>query len=75
MFKVIDDSGAWTAYYRVGYRGFFQDNLWLPVSVALLLLLSIVGGLGYGRWYNRRVLLPAQSAQRDILESETFSRT
>ena len=75
VFKVIDDSGAWTAYYRVGYRGFFQDNLWLPVSVALLLLLSIVGGLGYGRWYNRRVLLPAQSAQRDILESETFSRT
>ncbi|WZB72777.1 hypothetical protein WJ968_17950 [Achromobacter xylosoxidans] len=74
VFKVIDDSGAWTAYYRVGYRGFFQDNLWLPVSVALLLLLSIVGGLGYGRWYNRRVLLPAQSAQRDILESETFSR-
>ena len=34
VFKVIDDSGAWTAYYRVGYRGFFQDNLWLPVSVA-----------------------------------------
>ena len=61
VFKVIDDSGAWTAYYRVGYRGFFQDNLWLPVSVALLLLLSIVGGLGYGRWYNRRVLLPRRA--------------
>lgn len=75
VFKVVDPSGNWTGYYAVSYASFFQDNLWLPVSVLLLLLIGIVSGLAYLRWYNRRVILPAQEAQHEILESDAFNRT
>ena len=75
ILKVSDPSNIWTAYYRVSYRNFFEDNLWLPISAALLLLLGLAGGIGYQRWYTRRVIEPAQNAHRDIAESEEFNRT
>lgn len=75
ILQVSDPTGIWTARYRVTYRNFFEDNLWLPVSAALMLLLSLAGGIGYQRWYTRRVIEPAQSAHRDIAESEEFNRT
>lgn len=75
ILQVSDPSGIWTAHYRVTYRNFFEDNLWLPISAALLLLLSLAGGIGYQRWYTRRVIEPAQIAHRDIAESEEFNRT
>ncbi|WP_417220872.1 response regulator [Achromobacter spanius] len=75
ILQVSDPSSIWTAYYRVSYRNFFEDNLWLPITAALLLLLSLAGGIGYQRWYTRRVIEPAQNAHRDIAESEEFNRT
>jgi two-component system capsular synthesis sensor histidine kinase RcsC len=75
VMQVTDPAGRWTAHYRVSYGNFFQDNLWLPVSALLALLLSLAGGIGYQRWYNRRVIEPAQIAHRDIAESEEFNRT
>ncbi len=75
VFKIVDQSGNWTGYYFVSYASFFQDNLWLPISAIFLLLFSILSGLAYTRWYNRRVILPAQEAQREILESDAFNRT
>ncbi|NXZ86470.1 response regulator [Serratia fonticola] len=75
VFKVVDTSGNWTGYYSVSYVSFFQDNLWLPVSVLLVLLIGITSGLAYLRWYNRQVILPAQEAQHEILESDAFNRT
>ncbi|MGL5386786.1 MAG: ATP-binding protein [Serratia sp. (in: enterobacteria)] len=75
VFKVVDQSGNWAGYYAVSYASFFQENLWLPVSVLLLLLIGISSGLAYLRWYNRRVILPAQEAQHEILESDAFNRT
>jgi two-component system capsular synthesis sensor histidine kinase RcsC len=75
VFKVVDPSGNWTGYYTVSYTSFFQDNLWLPVSLLLVLLIGSMSGLLYLRWYNRRVILPAQEAQHEILESDAFNRT
>lgn len=75
VFKVVDQSGNWTGYYAVSYVSFLQDNLWLPVSVLLTLVIGIMSGLVYMRWYNRRVILPAQEAQHEILESDAFNRT
>lgn len=75
VFKVVDTSGNWTGYYSVSYASFLQDNLWLPVSVLLVLLIGITIGLAYLRWYNRQVILPAQEAQHELLESDAFNRT
>ncbi|WP_197062146.1 MULTISPECIES: hybrid sensor histidine kinase/response regulator [unclassified Serratia (in: enterobacteria)] len=75
VFKIIGPNSKWTGYYYVSYGSFFQDNLWLPIGVLMLLLSSILGGLAYTRWYNRRVIAPAQEAQRELLESEAFNRT
>ncbi|MFZ1872281.1 MAG: ATP-binding protein, partial [Chania sp.] len=75
VFKIVEQNGKWTGYYYVSYASFFQDNLWLPLGVLLLLLGSVCGGLAYSRWYNRRVIAPAQEAQRELLESEAFNRT
>lgn len=75
VFKVVDPSGNWTGYYAVSYVSFFQDNLWLPICILLVLLTGIGSGLAYLRWYNRRVILPAQEAQHEILESDAFNRT
>lgn len=75
VLKVSDKTGHWTGVYRMNYSSFFRDNLWLPSSTILLLLISIVSCVFYMRWYNRRVILPAQEAQREILESDAFNRT
>ncbi|WP_024530080.1 ATP-binding protein [Serratia fonticola] len=75
VFKVVDSSNNWTGYYYVSYTSFFQENLWLPISALLLLLGSLLSGLIYLRWYNRRVIVPAQEAQREIVESDAFNRT
>ncbi|MFC0227972.1 hybrid sensor histidine kinase/response regulator [Serratia aquatilis] len=75
VFKIEDQSGKWAGYYFASYAGFFQENLWLPISAMFLLFISTLGGLAYTRWYNRRVIIPAQVAQREIVESDAFNRT
>lgn len=75
VFKIVDNPGTWTGYYLVSYMSFFQDHQWLPVSAAIILILSIFSGMAYARWYSRRVIQPAQEAQREILESDEFNRT
>jgi len=75
VFHFHDANGQWDAYYRVGYLSLFRDNLWLPLGAGLLLLAGIAGALGFGRWYDRRVVAPALAAQRDILDNEAFNRT
>lgn len=75
VFRFDGPERQWEAYYRIGYVGFFRDNLWLPVGAGVLLILGIGSAVGFSRWYNRRVLAPALSAQREIVESEQFNRT
>lgn len=75
VLKVTDQTESWTGIYRMNYSSFFRDNLWLPLGTLLMLLLSTLGYVFYMRWYNRRVILPAQEAQREILESDAFNRT
>ncbi len=75
VFKVVDNPGTWTGYYLVSYMSFFQNNYWLPASAAIFFILSALLSLGYSRWYGSRVIVPAQKAQREILESDQFNRT
>ncbi|WP_223283318.1 hybrid sensor histidine kinase/response regulator [Achromobacter xylosoxidans] len=75
VLRTTDSTGVWTGVYRVDYPVFFQDNLWLPITAALLLLLSLGGGFAFVRWFNRSVIAPAQNAQHKIVEREEFSRT
>lgn len=75
VFHYRDVSGQWDAYYRVGYGGLFRNKPWLLPGAGLLVLLGIGGAAGFARWYDRRVVVPALIAQRDLLESEAFNRT
>ncbi|MBS0849789.1 response regulator [Citrobacter sp. JGM124] len=75
VLKVTDKTGNWTGVYRISYSSFFIDNIWLLSTTIFLLLFSIAACLLYMRWYNLRVLLPAQKAQHEILESDAFNRT
>ncbi len=75
VLKLSDQSGDWTGIYRVSYGSFFRSNVWLPISTLVLLMISVAGCFVYMRWYNRRVVAPAQEAQREILASEAFNRT
>ncbi|WON77496.1 response regulator [Serratia sp. UGAL515B_01] len=75
VFKVVDNSGTWTGYYFISYVDMLKDNRWLPLSLFLLFLVSLITSLGYTRWYERRVLKPAHIAQSNLLESEAFNRT
>lgn len=68
-------NGTWTGTYHVSYADLVMNNIWLPASAGILLVLCMLGSWGYSRWYDRRVLSPALSAQQKILESEAFSRT
>lgn len=72
----IDDAGAnWTGYYLLSYRTLFLGHPWPLLGVLLLLLLSPLAGRVYARWYQRRVILPAQRAHTELVESDQFSRT
>lgn len=73
--KLEDQSGQWTGHYQIDYATYFRGNLWLPASVLIILLLSTSGAWLYARWYKRQVILPAQAAQQEIIESEAFNRS
>ncbi|CAB3850113.1 Sensor histidine kinase RcsC [Achromobacter deleyi] len=75
ILRIADRTATWTAYYRVGYGGFFRANMWLPVAVLLMFGVGLAAGAGYLFWYNRRVIQPAELAHLDMVESEEFSRT
>lgn len=75
VLKLSDQSGDWTGIYRVSYGSVFSNNVWLPLSMLVLLMISVASCFIYMRWYNRRVVAPAQEAQREILASEAFNRT
>ncbi len=73
-FRLRDPSGSWLALYRIGYPTLFRHNKGLPVTLALLALLGLSGGLSFFRWYHRRVVVPARRLHDRLEESESFSR-
>lgn len=74
-FRLKDPSGSWHALYRIGYPTLFRHNKGLPVSLALLALFGLGGGLSFVRWYHRRVVLPARRAHERLAETNAFCRT
>lgn len=66
--------GDWVGCYRISYGSFVAHNIWIPVTGGLLLLLCLLWGIGYLRWYQRSIIDPAQQAQDALQESEMFNR-
>ncbi|NBF04566.1 response regulator [Pseudomonas sp. Fl5BN2] len=75
IFRVDDDKGTRTGYYMLSYQNLFlgHNNWLLAVSLALMLI-SPLAGWAYVRWFQRRVIAPAQRAHAEIVESDQFSR-
>ncbi|MCT8947710.1 hybrid sensor histidine kinase/response regulator [Pseudomonas iridis] len=64
----------WTAIYFISVRSFLDYALW-PLLCLVALVLALLGSSrAVNRWYQTRVILPAQSAHASIAESEAFSR-
>ena len=75
LLKLSSNTGDWAGYYRISYAAFFEDNLWLPISLIIALFFSFFCGWGYYRWYQRKILQPAVQSQQVILENEAFNQT
>lgn len=73
-FQIQDPSGKWTGRYLIS-PNHLLDNTWVPTGTAVFLFLSLLGSISYARWYRRRVIEPARSAQRALLDSEAFNRS
>ena len=64
----------WTAIYVISLRSFLDYALW-PLLCLVTLVLALLGcSRAVNRWYQARVILPAQRAHASIAESEAFSR-
>ncbi len=74
-FLVRDEAGLWTGRYLVSYDRFLRGNAWFLAGAGFLILLCLLGGVGYARWYRYGVVEPARKAQQEILEREAFNRT
>ncbi len=74
-FLVRDETGLWTGRYLVSYDRFLRDNAWFLAGAGFLIVLCLLGGVGYARWYRYDVVEPARKAQQEILEREAFNRT
>ncbi|WP_225617129.1 MULTISPECIES: hybrid sensor histidine kinase/response regulator [unclassified Pseudomonas] len=66
---------GWTAVYRIDYASFFRQAQWLLAGLLLLLPGFLLAGWLGLRWYARRVVRPVHRAHRQLVESDTFSRT
>ncbi|WP_370679516.1 ATP-binding protein [Comamonas sp. GB3 AK4-5] len=76
VLRLHSRQGDWTGHYLIGYGSFFRSSAWwLPVIGLCIVALALLMGLGYIRWYRHSVIDPAQKAQSDLLESESFNRT
>ncbi|WP_241098300.1 ATP-binding protein [Providencia rettgeri] len=75
VLKLSSKTDEWTGYYRISYAAFFEDNLWLPISLVIALFFSLFCGWGYHRWYQQKILQPAIDSQQAILENESFNQT
>ncbi|MBY6344398.1 sensor histidine kinase [Providencia rettgeri] len=73
-FQMRDPSGTWTGRYLISPSQLL-DSTWVPLGTVVFLLLSLLGGLAYARWYGHRVVEPARQAQRALLESQDFNRS
>ncbi|ASC89558.1 hypothetical protein, partial [Alcaligenes faecalis] len=65
---------TWTGRYLISPSQLL-DSTWVPLGTVVFLLLSLLGGMAYARWYGRRVVEPARQAQQALLESRDFNRS
>ncbi|MFU6238627.1 response regulator [Pseudomonas aeruginosa] len=67
-------SQGWLAVYRIDYGNFFRHSQWLLAGLLLTPALLLAGWLAL-RWYTSSVVHPVHRAHRQLVESDTFSRT
>lgn len=68
------DSKPWSALYLVSYESFLRYAQWPLLSLILLLLSGILASWVANRWYRSSVVVPAERAHQQVVESEAFSR-
>lgn len=75
IWTLEDTTRHWKGVYYVKYSTLLQANMWLPITVSLLSVLFLMIAFVGMRWYNRRVINPAQLAHQALIDSEEFNRT
>ncbi|MGE8420900.1 ATP-binding protein [Pseudomonas sp.] len=75
VFKLTSpDEQQWTAIYVITVQRFLDYALWPLLCLFALVLAILACSRAINRWYQSKVILPAQSAHASIAESEAFSR-
>ena len=69
-----NDTKPWTGIYIISVKTFLDYALWALLALAALLLVGLIGGLAFSRWYKKRVIIPARQAHDDIAERDAFSQ-
>lgn len=67
------DFGTWQALYRISYEQLLLDARWQLLGLAGLLAICAIGGWSVGRWYRRRIVVPASNDYRELLDNHDFS--
>jgi two-component system capsular synthesis sensor histidine kinase RcsC len=72
----LSSGGAepWTGLYAISYQNFFGYAKWPLMGAFGLLLLFVVIGWRFNRWYRLQIIEPAQQSSQALAESEEFSR-
>ncbi|MGC7840845.1 ATP-binding protein [Pseudomonas sp. L7] len=74
-FKLISNSGErWTGLYAISYQDFLRYAKWPLMGLMLTFIAAILVGLWINRWYQTRIVIPAQKAQERLFENESFNR-
>ena len=75
VFKITSEQTLpWTAIYAIHYSSFLGYALW-PLLSLLASFLAIIAAIWLiTRWYQSRIIKPAQLAHRNLIESEMFNR-
>ena len=73
--KGQDPDGIWTGIFLISYSSFFSANRSLLAGGVIAVVLLLLSGLWYSRWYKQSIIEPALDGQRQMMESEAFQRT
>lgn len=72
----LSSGGAepWVGLYAISYENFFGYAKWPLLGAACLLLLFVMVGWRFNRWYRLQIIEPAETSSQLLAESEEFNR-
>ncbi|MGH8437456.1 MAG: ATP-binding protein [Pseudomonas sp.] len=66
---------SWQALYRISFERLIVHAKWQLLSLAGLLVVCVLSGWGLGRWYRRRIVVPARSDYSELRINHDFNRS